>query len=145
MQAVLLPVGADVYAVPVEWVRQVVAAPAVMPLVTAPSVVLGLFNLRGEIVPLLDAAALLGVGDMGDVAFAVVLISPSGPIGLAASGFPERIALDSPTAASELPGTAGTFQVDRRVVVLLDPAALLASERLGGPDARTGAPAAGIG
>ena len=63
MQAVLLPVGADIYALPVDWVRQVVAAPRVTRLVTASSVALGLFNLRGEIVPLLDVAALLGVGE----------------------------------------------------------------------------------
>lgn len=135
MQAVLLPVGADNYALPVAWVRQVVAAPSVTPLVTASPVVLGLFNLRGEIVPLLDPAVLLRIGDTRTVAFAVILNSPRGPVGLAATAFPERIQLDTPTAVSELPGTAGSFQVGRRVVVLLDPPALLTSERLGGVDA----------
>ena len=45
---------------PMDWVREVVAAPTLTRLVTAPSIVLGLFNLRGEIVALLDTAALLG-------------------------------------------------------------------------------------
>ena len=62
MQALLLPVGDDLYALPMDWVREVVAAPTVTRLVTAPSVVLGLFNLRGQIVALLDTAALLGNG-----------------------------------------------------------------------------------
>lgn len=134
MQAVLLPVGADAYALPVDWVRQVVAAPPVTPLVTAPSMVLGLFNLRGEIVPLLDTAALLGVGSVDAVAFAVVVNTPQGPAGLATTGTPERVVLDTATAASELPGTTGAFHVDGRIVVLIDPAVLLGAERLGGTD-----------
>ena len=75
VQAVLLPVGDDIYALPVDWVREVVAAPPVTRLVTAPSVVLGLFNLRGEIVPLLDIAALLSIGKVRTTAFAVVVSS----------------------------------------------------------------------
>jgi chemotaxis signal transduction protein len=136
VQAVLLPVEDDAYALPVEWVRQVVAAPAVTPLVTAPSMVLGLFNLRGEIVPLLDTAALLGIGRVDTIAFAVVVNTPQGPAGLATTGTPERIVLDTATVASELPGTAGVFHVGGRVVVLIDPAVLLGAERLGGADIR---------
>ena len=136
MQAVLLPVGADAYALPVEWVRQVVAAPPVTPLVTAPPMVLGLFNLRGEIVPLLDTAALLGVGTVDAVECAVVVNTPQGPAGLATTGTPERVVLGTAAAASELPGTAGVFNVDGRIVVLIDPVVLLAVERLGGADIR---------
>jgi purine-binding chemotaxis protein CheW len=131
MQAVLLPVGADSYALPVECVRQVVAAPAVTPLVTAPSVVRGLFNLRGEIVPLLDTGTLLGIGRIDAVAFAVVVNTPRGPAGLATTATPEGIVLDTPTTSSELPGTTGVFHVGGRVVVLVDPAVLLGAERLG--------------
>jgi purine-binding chemotaxis protein CheW len=129
--------GDDLYAVAVQWVQQVVAAPAVTPLVTASSLVIGLFNLRGEIVPLLDTAALLGVGHVagiGPVAFAVVLRGTEGPAALAATAVPERISLDPPASTSALEGTDGTFQVDVRVIVLLDPAVLLRSERLGGGD-----------
>jgi len=138
VEAVLLPVGGDLYGLPMTWMREVVAVTAgsVTPLVTAPAVVLGLVNLRGEIVPLLDTAALLGVGTVPAPAFAAVLYTPYGPVGLAATGFPERAALDAPTGPSELPGTAGVFRVDRRVVVLLDPAVLIAPEHLGEPEPR---------
>ena len=90
IQALLLPVGADLYALPVDWVLEVVAAPTVTPLATAPAAVLGLFNLRGQIVALLDTAALLGIGTVAASAFAVVVSSAHGPVGLAASGFPQR-------------------------------------------------------
>ena len=62
IQALLLPVEGDLYALPMDWAREVVAAPPLTRLVTAPPIVLGLFNLRGQIVPLLDTAALLGMG-----------------------------------------------------------------------------------
>lgn len=132
VRAVVLPVGADRYAVPIDWVREVVATPAQTRLVTAPAPVLGLINLRGQIVPLLDTAALLDVGTVDQVAFAVVLDTAGGPAALAATGLPTRASLDAPTGPSELPGTAGVYQLDDGVAVLLDPAALLAAERLGG-------------
>jgi purine-binding chemotaxis protein CheW len=138
MHTILLPVGADLYAVPIESVREILAAPAVAQLVTAPASVLGLVNVRGEIVPLLDTAALLGVGTVGAALFAAVLHTEQGPAALAATGFPERAELGSPTGSSELPGTAGTYRLDQRVAVLLNPAVLLGLERLGDPDRHAG-------
>lgn len=142
LQAVLLPVGDDLYAVPVGWVREVAPAPRLSPLVTAAPVVLGLFNLRGEIVPLLDTAALLGLGAVAAAAFALVLDSGAGLIGLAATGLPRRTLLDRPVGPSELPGTAGSYHVGDGIAVLLDPAVVLGSERLHGADhALSGRPA----
>jgi chemotaxis signal transduction protein len=135
-QALLLPIGDDLYALPVDWVREVVAAPTVTRLVTAPPIVLGLFNLRGHIVALLDTAALLGIGKIATTAFAVVVSCPQGPAGLATTGLPERGVLDMPVGESELPGTGGLYRMDQRVAVLLDPASLLTPERVGGQEFR---------
>ncbi len=125
MEAVLLPLGAELYAVPIEWVREVVADPPIAMLATAPTPVLGLFNLRGQIVPLFDTAALLGVGAVGAFAFAAVVQTPDGLAGLAVTGLPQRAVLETATGQSELPGTIGIHRLGRRVVVLLDLAALL--------------------
>jgi purine-binding chemotaxis protein CheW len=137
VQTLLLPVGHDLYALPVEWVHEVVAAPTLTRLATAPPVVLGLFNLRGQIVPLLDTAALLGIGPAEATEFAVVVNCPQGPVGLAATGFPQRAVLETSVGPSELPGTTGLYQVDQRVTALLDPAALLTLERVGGQGSRS--------
>jgi purine-binding chemotaxis protein CheW len=134
MHTIVIPVGEDLYAVRIEWVNEVLAAPTVTELATAPVVVFGLVNLRGDIVPLLDTAALLGVGAIKVAAFAVVLQTVQGPAALAATGFPQRAELETVTGPSELPGTAGTYQWGSQVTVLLDPAALLAPERIGGTD-----------
>jgi purine-binding chemotaxis protein CheW len=144
IQALLLPVEGDLYALPMEWAREVVAAPAMTRLVTAPTLVLGLFNLRGQIVPLLDTAALLGMGTVATTAFAVVINHPQGPVGLAASGLPQRAVLDSPTGPSELPGTAGLYRLGERVTALLDPAALLTPERLGRAETHSEPAAIGV-
>lgn len=134
-QALVLPVGDEFYALPVGWVREVMAAPAVTPLATAPAVVLGLVNVRGQIVPLLDTAALLGLGQTPATGFAVVLTCPQGPVGLAATGLPHRGELDAPIGPSELPGTSGLYRIGDLVVTVLDPAALLTPEQLGGTGA----------
>ena len=92
MEAVLLPVGVELYAVPMESVREVVADPPITMLVTAPKVVLGLFNLRGQIVPLFDTAVLLGVGSVHEAKFTFVAVvqTSNGLAGLAATGLPQR-------------------------------------------------------
>jgi chemotaxis signal transduction protein len=144
-QALLLPIGDDLYALPVDWAREVVAAPTVTRLVTAPPIVLGLFNLRGHIVALLDTAALLGIGKIATTAFAVVVNCPQGPAGLATTGLPERGVLDMPVGESELPGTSGLYRMDQRVAVLLDPASLLTPEHIGGSEFRTDLAAIAVG
>lgn len=136
VHALLLPVGSDLYALPISWAREVVRAPSITPLPTAPAMVIGLFNLRGEIVPLLDTAAVLGIGQVTAIEFGVVLGSPQGPVGLATTGPPQRGLLDTQVASSELWGTSGLYRVEDRVAALLDPAVLLAPDHVRGP-ART--------
>ncbi len=134
MDTVLVPVGADRYAVPIGWVREVVTATTLTPLVTAPRMVLGLFNLRGEIVPLLDTARLLGLAGPTPVEFAVVLRTHLGPVGMSASGFPKRAILDERIGPSELMFSAGCYKVEAEVAVLLDIQQLLDSLTLPGYD-----------
>jgi purine-binding chemotaxis protein CheW len=126
LHVVLLPVGEELYALPIGWVREVVTAPNLTRLVTAPPVVLGLFNLRGEIVPLLDTATVLGVGRAGPVVFAVVLDTHLGVVGLSADAFPTRRVLGAPLGPSPF-GGAWTYRVGQQVAVLVDVQAMLDS------------------
>jgi len=135
-QALLLPVGSDLYALPLGWAREVVAAPAVTKLVTAPAALIGLFNLRGQVIPLLDTAALLGTGTTGTPAYAIVVDAADGLAGLATTGVPRRETLGEPAASSQLSGTSGQYRVGQEVATLLDPAVLLTPERISGHDYR---------
>ena len=146
VEAVLLPVGDELYAVPMEWVREVVAAPPITMLATAPPVVLGLFNLRGQIVPLFDTAALLGIGSVDE---AGRRSRRSCRLPTVWRGLPRRGSRNAPCSRprpgpSELHGTIGVFRLGRRVAVLLDLAALLTPEGLGGRDRDVALPA-GVG
>ena len=124
--------GLDLYAVTMDAVREVVRAPLLTKLPTAPALILGLFNLRGEIVPLLDTTALMGLSRIPDWSFVAVVRSSLGPAGLAATALPEPAALGEPVGPSESPATAGTYGVGQRLAVLLDIEELLGGARLGG-------------
>ena len=131
MHALLTPVGPDWYAIGMPAVREVVAAPGLAAVPTAPAPVLGLFNLRGEIVPLFDTAALLGLGAMPSNPFAVVVESSLGPAGLAASGVPEAARLAGARTEAETPGTMASYALGRRVVTVLDLQVLLGPDSVG--------------
>lgn len=132
MQALLLPVGPEWYAVDTAFAREVVADPLVVPLPTAPPSVLGVFNLRGEIIPLFDAGALLGVGGSGDHPYAVVVDTALGLAALAAHAVPEVAELGGQTGGADLPGAVSTHAAGDRLAVLLDVDAVLAPARIGG-------------
>src|SRR5207253_10852309 len=120
MQALLLPVGNELYAIETATVREVVAAPHPATLPTAPSSVLGVFNLRGEIVPVFDLASLLDLGTTAEAPFVAVVDTSLGPAGLALTGVAETVELGEPVGASETAGTIATYAVGTRLAVLID-------------------------
>jgi purine-binding chemotaxis protein CheW len=113
------------YAVELSALRAVVGEPRIFPIPTAPRGVLGAMNLRGEIVAVLDTAALLGLGRIELAAFAAIIDHPLGAIALAAHGRPVTAQLGQRVAPADLVGTLGTFAVDSGVATLLDVNALL--------------------
>lgn len=73
----LVGLGEERYALPVEDVLEVAYAPEPSPLPGGPPAVLGLQNVRGDVVPLLDLGVLLG-GRATGVRAAMVLIQHGG-------------------------------------------------------------------
>ncbi len=55
-------VGEEHYALPIEEVTEVSELPVRTPVPEAPSTVLGVASLRGQVIPVADLAAILGVG-----------------------------------------------------------------------------------
>ncbi len=144
MRALLLPLGNVWYAVEMVAAREVLEAPSISPLVTAPPTVLGVVNLRGDVVPVFDTGRLLGVGSRHGAAFVVVVVVDVDrrAAGLAVTATPETALLGEHREPSELPGTRGSFAVAQvrsssaaarlKVVALIDLAALLAADRVAG-------------
>jgi len=131
MQALVFGLGAEMYAVDTAVAREVVARPDITSLPTAPATVAGVFNMRGEIVPVFDTAMLLGLRTgVTDVAYVVVVETALGPAGLAATALGDAVTLGDPAGETDTPGTVGAFDVGRRVVVLLDLDILLAPSNI---------------
>ncbi|MEA3218295.1 MAG: purine-binding chemotaxis protein CheW [Acidimicrobiia bacterium] len=143
--ALVIAVNTEWYAIPAGSAREVVADPTVASLPTAPPAALGLFSLRGEIVPLFDTAQLLGLGRLSDVTHAAVLRTPAGPAGLAATALPRVVEMGARLGDSDLPGTLGTYAVAGRLAVLLDLATLLYPATVAAAPAGPATPAVAAG
>jgi purine-binding chemotaxis protein CheW len=118
--ALLLPVGAETYAIELGDVREVLEAPGITGVPTAPASVLGLFNLRGEVMVVLDTGVLLGGDAGGDVEAVVVVDSPLGCAGLAATASTRTVELGETIGVSRRPSGRGRYRVGRTLVTLLD-------------------------
>lgn len=131
MRAILLPLPDGDFALPVDVVREVAAAPPVTALPGAPRAVLGVFNLRGEVLPVLDTMAALGGEPGSSAAYAVVATSGTDVVAVAASGLPAIVDLGEQAQLSETPGTAGSYLFEGRLVTVIDLSDLLAHAGLG--------------
>ena len=129
-RALLLPVGADLYAVGLEAVREVLEPASLTRLPGAGRVVLGLLNVRGQVVPVLDTGVLLDLAPLGrPVAVAVVRCS-RGLAALGADDVPAAVTLGDDLGPSALELGVGRHRVPGGVATEIDLEALLNQERL---------------
>jgi purine-binding chemotaxis protein CheW len=136
VQVLLLPLGADWYALELAAVREVVLPGRLEPLPGAPPAALGLMNLRGEVLPVLETATLLGIPQPPRGAGAphvVVVGCERGAAGLMTSATPQTGVLGDGAGPTELRCGRGRYAVGEDVAVLVDLEALLAPECIGAP------------
>ena len=125
-------VGAQEYAVDLQDVQEIRSYERATRLVAYAPCVLGVINLRGEIVPVLDLRTIMGVPSRFDeLTLTVVLNLPSGTVGIVVDAVSDVIEL-APSQVQAIPklddggiprllaglGTVGSGQ-DQRLVVLL--------------------------
>lgn len=124
---VRLRVEPEDYALPVEAVLEVARAETPTAVPGAPPHILGAVNVRGAILPVIDLAALTGLGPTGQRPMTAVVEGRHGRAALAVdavvevSGLPET----SAAAASEL--TPRTAMVEGTLVGILDVDAVLSA------------------
>ncbi len=135
MLGLLLPVRDDLYAVPLDGVHRVLVLGRDVGLTPLPGdhgAVLGLMNVRGQVVPVLDTAALLDLPALGAgerTALAVVRVA-RGLAALTASALPFSAELGEHVGPSRLATAVGRHRVGERVGTVLDLEATLAPERV---------------
>ncbi len=82
----VVPIGGGTWALPLDAAREVVAVGDPVPLPAAPAGLLGLVNLRGEVLPLFDGGLAVGGPATGVTGMAVVVLLAAGAAALAVDG-----------------------------------------------------------
>lgn len=126
------------FALPISSVRETLAMQPITRVFLTPSCLAGVFSLRGEIVPALDLAPLLGMSPttVGDESRIVVLKHDAGIVGVIVDRLLEQRRISDmqppPTNLSATVATmlAGMATVDNGVVRVLDANAILDAEPL---------------
>lgn len=112
--------GGEHYALPVKDILEVAELGELTPLPGAARVFLGLRNLRGEVLPIVDLAALLGVTAGGDPKRIVVAQSGTLRAGLAVESVVGVGDLQEPDTPTESAGLKGAKLVDGTLVGIVD-------------------------
>lgn len=108
------------FAVPMERVHQVLRHPLVTRIPLSPAGLIGVVNVRGEIVPLLDTAVLTETGSLDEPPFAVLVSSGEDTVALAAQDLPTAADFEEPVGAGSKPGEVAVYSNGGRLVVLID-------------------------
>jgi len=128
----LLPVHDDRYAVPLRMVQEVLEPRVITRLPGAPPAVLGILNVRGVVVGVVDTGLLLGLPPLGGASAVAVVRVARGVVALAASARPVAEELGEDLGPSALPAALGRRRTAAGVATLLDLEAALAPEVLAG-------------
>jgi chemotaxis signal transduction protein len=120
MRVLVLVANGASFAVPMTAVHQVMHQPMVTRVPLSPPGLIGVLNIRGEIVPFLDTGVLTGTGVLGEPPFAVLVSTEKEMVALAAEELPVAADFEDPVGPGTQPGELGVFSNGGRLVVLVD-------------------------
>lgn len=125
---VRMALGDEMYALPVDSVLEVADLREVAPVPGASGAVLGVCNLRGNVLPVVDARLLLGAAEAGPVARRLVVTERSGRrVGFAVDAVTDVGPLPGATEHTDAEHLNGAVIVDGRLVGFLELDSLLAA------------------
>jgi purine-binding chemotaxis protein CheW len=120
MRVLVVAVNDGFFAVPMATVHQVLRNPQVTRVPLAPAGLLGVVNVRGEIVPFLDTGVLTGTGNLTDPPYAVLVSGETEMVALAVEALPIAADFEEPVGPGTQPGELGVYSSGGRLVVLVD-------------------------
>lgn len=120
MRVLVIAANAAFFAVPMTTVHQVLRRPLVTLVPLSPVGLIGIVNVRGEIVPLLDTGVLTGTGALTEPPFAVLVSGERDMVALAAQELPFAADFEEPVGPGTKPGELGVYSNGGRLVVLVD-------------------------
>ena len=120
MRVLVIAANAAFFAVPMTTVHQVLRRPLVTLVPLSPVGLIGIVNVRGEIVPLLDTGVLTGTGMLTEPPFAVLVSGERDMVALAVEELPFAADFEEPVGPGTQPGELGVYSNGGRLVVLVD-------------------------
>lgn len=117
--------GGEHYALPVEGVREIAGQDRITPVPGAPEAVLGVWNLRGDVIAAVDLAAMLGLEPSGAEGRIVVAEDDGMRAGLAVEDVLEVEALPQAVEPAESELLEGAVLVGQTPVGIVDLGAIL--------------------
>jgi purine-binding chemotaxis protein CheW len=120
MRVLVLAANGAFFAVPMATVHQVLRHPMVTRVPLSPPGLLGVVNVRGEIVPFLDTGVLTGTGSLVEPPFAVLVSGEKDMVALAAEELPIAADFEEPVGPGKHPGELGVYSSGGRLIVLVD-------------------------
>ena len=125
---VRMALGGEVYALPVDTVLEVADLPDVTPVPGAPRPVMGVCNLRGNVLPVVDAALLFGTAEARHASQRLVVTELAGRrVGLAVGAVTEVGPLPGTREPTDGEHLSGAVIVEGALVGLLELDSLLAA------------------
>lgn len=136
-QNVIFQLGSESYGIAISLVNEIIPWQDAMPMPRTESHVIGLFNLRGRTIPVLDITSKLGLGETNitDNSRIVVLDMPTGKIGVIVDAVREVVTVDE-SQIDPIPVTSvgrsvdcvnGVAKIPEGLITLLDLNKLLAA------------------
>lgn len=129
MQVLVIPVANELYAIPMESVRQVMRRTEVTAVPLSSPELLGAINVRGEVLPILDTGLLTGNAPVKTVPYTILVNTDTDLVGLAAEKMPTTAELGEQVGPGTGPGEKAVHSIGERLVVLIDLQELVANHR----------------
>ena len=137
LRVCLFTMGDDIYAIPVEYLSEIIISRNISPVPTTPSYVLGVINLRGNIVPIVDIRPALSLPPSSVPGQIAIVKHGTITLGIAVDnvseviGVPESTVLDIPSDhGMQQAGRSRSFFFKGIIQRELGEAALLDLERV---------------
>ena len=109
----LFGIGEDLYAVPVEMLTEIIILQKIFPVPTTPPHILGVINLRGSIVPIVDIRSALELPLQGTPSQIAIIKHGSLNVGIIVDNVYEVVAVPERSVV-DLPSDSGTEVVKNR-------------------------------
>ncbi|MBN2083087.1 purine-binding chemotaxis protein CheW [bacterium] len=137
IQLVVFALGEEEYGIPIQFVKEIIRKPEVTQLPNAPKYILGVINLRGQIIPIICMHTRFNLGSTGDSEMKVVIVEYSNlTVGLQVNEVSEVLTLSGNliSAAPAMTTTidsgyiSGVGKLENRLLIILDVERILSEE-----------------